>query len=146
MPFFGNCSYKFKNNLVEFLESNIHCIKINVIFTGGSTIGDMFPYKDRMPFMMNSHLVYKINCDACSASYFGKTIVTLDERFYKHLITKEHSDLKEHIKKCGPPHNFNIDNIKILDRHSDNYTLETMESILISYHKPSLNKNKTSVQ
>ena len=94
---------------------------------------------------MNSHVVYKTSCDACGASYIGKTTVTLDERFRKHLILKEHSELKEHIKKCGPTHKFDVNKIKILDQRNNNYALEISESISIKYYKPTLPNNKTSV-
>ena len=120
-------------------------MKLNVVFSSGTTIGDMFPFKDRMPFLMNSHVVYKISCDACNASYIGKTTVTLDERFRKHLVSKEHSELKEHIKKCGSPHNFNTNNIKILDQKNSNYMLEISESISQKFDKPTLCGNKQSV-
>ena len=123
-----------------------YCVKLNVIFVKGATISDMFPYKDKMPYLMNSHVVYHIKCEACSASYIGKACPTLSERFYKHLETSEHSELRDHMRECGIPHRFDINKIKILDRHYNNNILETRESICIKQFKPSLNKNQTSVR
>ena len=97
-----------------------------------------------MPFLLSSHLVYSIKCVACNATYIGKTLVSLDERFGKHLKSNEHSALKDHIRKCGKSHAFNVKDVKILDRAHNDYHLEHKESVLIKHLKPSFNNNKTS--
>ena len=57
MPFFGDISMKLKKRICKIIEYEISCVKLNVVFNSGTTIGDMFPFKDRMPFLMNSHVV-----------------------------------------------------------------------------------------
>ena len=101
---------------------------------------------DTIPTNWKSHVVYHIKCDACNASYIGKTVNTIHERFHvgtesAHLSSKnENSPLITHLHQY-PTHSFDTDTVKILCSAPYNTALEIMESLNIQYYKSSLNRN-----
>ena len=111
LPYFGKESIKLKRKLKGlFSHNNLNFINFRVIFTSGFRIGDMFRFKDRMPKRVSSHLVYYLKCDACSASYVGKTTQCLYERFDKGYFSgREYSAFGEHTTEFGPEHTFSFD-------------------------------------
>ena len=48
--------------------------------------------KDKLDFLSNQNVVYKISCDDCEASYVGQTKRKLSTRLYKHI-----SDIRKNI-------------------------------------------------
>ena len=96
--------------------------------------------------MSKSHVIYKISCEACHASYIGKTINTLNVRFfigsnsgYLHPANMS-SPLNVHIRE-NPGHEFNVGNIELLDEASHDGMPFTKESPHIQFEKPLLNRN-----
>ena len=81
LPFLGNESFCIKTQLIKLFAKCYPQIDLKVVFTCKSRIGILFQVKDFVPTMSKSHLIYKISCEACHASYVGKTINTLNERF-----------------------------------------------------------------
>ena len=91
-----------------------------------------------------SHVVYELSCDACNASYIGKAVNTLRERFLglmliSNLINNLSPLLSFTLEPYNPTHSFDRDKIQVLDSSAYNIDLETKESLYISYLKPSLN-------
>ncbi|KAG5321378.1 IPYR pyrophosphatase, partial [Pseudoatta argentina] len=77
--------------------------------------------KDKLNFLSNQNVVYKISCDDCEASYVGQTKRRLSTRLQEHI-----SDIK---KNTGSPtvitdhrinfdHNFKWNDVRILDCES----------------------------
>ena len=112
----------------------------------------MLSYKDQIPKVLQSGVVYKFSCNSCNAIYIGKTIRHLKVRASEHLgishltgkrvIQYTHTAIGDHILSCD--HAASLDNFKIVARDSSNYILEIKESLLISHDKPSLNKTVMS--
>jgi len=101
--------------------------------------------KDSLDPMHESGVIYKIDCSNCDASYVGQTKRQLRTRIKEHK-----SDI---YKKSGPPsvislhrldfqHEFNWDNIKILDREPSFYKRLIAEMIHIKKQSHSTN-NRT---
>ena len=107
-----------------------------IVYKRGNSIRNLFAYKDKLPINSLRGVVYKIQCDVCglSAAYIGKTINTIQERFYGangHLnhSTKK-SALLEHLKSdISPQCNFDINTIKVIDKCSGDLQLRFAESI-----------------
>ena len=147
LHFLGNESFCIKTQLIKLFAKCYPQIDLKVVFTCKNRIGNLFQVKDFVPTMSKSHLIYKISCEACHASYVGKTINTLNERFFGGsnsghllLVTCMNSPLNIHSQE-NPGHKFNVDNIEILDQASYDDLLFTKESLHIQFEKPLLNRN-----
>ena len=92
--------------------------------------------KPAVPKMLQSNVVYKIDCPGCDSSYVGQTVRHLQRRFREHIGNK--GPMKSHFESCqiNSPSN---DIIKILDRSSSLPRLLTLEALYIKQHKPKLN-------
>ena len=142
LPFYGIESIKLKNKMRKLVKSTFGSADIRVIFTTGQRIGDMFRYKDTLPLLANSHIVYKSSCEACGATYIGKTRQRLSSRFLKgHLSGREVSEVLDHTTAFGPNHCFSLENVEILCSEANELNLKIKESLFIRKLKPILNGN-----
>ena len=89
-----------------------------------------------MPRTVKSHIVYKIQCEACSVSYVGKTIQCLANRNARGLSGGEYHAFKEHAKASGTNHTYKIEDVEILDSAENDYKICVKESLLIKYLNP----------
>ena len=55
------------------------------IFRSGRRLSSFFPFKDRIPTLLRSHVVYKYTCQCCSALYLGQTRRYLYARISEHM-------------------------------------------------------------
>jgi len=74
--------------------------------------------KDPLPKKTKKHVVYKINCKDCDASYVGQTGRTLGTRINEHQNdirknTDKHSVITMH--RLQHSHDFDWDNVDVLD-------------------------------
>jgi len=145
LPFLGKDSVKLKKNLLQITRDYSCAIDLQVVFKAGSTVASMFPFKDRMPHSVKSFVVYKLQCEACDASYIGKTYQRLAQRNEKAQSGAEEHAFKEHTRTMGENHKFQMDDVKILASESNAHKLLIKESLCIRNLKPSLNKDKVSV-
>jgi len=88
--------------------------------------------KDHTELLQKNNIVYKINCGNCEASYVGQTKRQLKTRIKEHcnnikLDKSKHSVITEH--RIDFNHNFNWENIKILDTES-NYNKRLISEML----------------
>jgi hypothetical protein len=114
-----------------------------VAFQTQKTIGDFFPYKDKVKDAeAQSLVVYKIKCDSCDAEYIGKTERILCHRVKEHR-TSNTSACYQHTKS-NPGHKMNYDGIEIIDRADNNMKLQIKELLHILKQKPTLNKQLNS--
>ena len=105
----------------------------------------MFPFKDRVPHNMRSHIVYKLTCEACTASYIGKTVQNLSDRINRELSGSEYAAVEDHTNAFGSNHSFSLNKTEIICSANHNFSLELKESLMIGYEKPVLNRNIKSV-
>ncbi|KYN27905.1 hypothetical protein ALC57_02691 [Trachymyrmex cornetzi] len=75
--------------------------------------------KDKLPTMSQAEVVYRLNCKNCDASYVGQTGRCVGVRMSEHRNhinrnTTQSSVITEH--RLQTSHDFNWDNIKILDK------------------------------
>ena len=106
-----------------------------IIMTTTKTKSVLPSLKPAVPKMLQSNVVYKIDCPGCNSSYVGQTVRHLQRRFQEHIGNK--GPMKSHFESCQIKSPSN-DIIKILDRSSSLPSLLTLEALYIK-HKPKLN-------
>jgi len=99
-------------------------------------------HKDALSLSSRSNVVYRINCLDCDASYVGQTKRTLNTRIMEHKNhirrnSIQHSVITDHKRKSG--HEFDWDNVKILDSESNYNKRLISEMIYIKKQKHGLN-------
>ena len=152
LPYLGPLSVFIKRRLTKLVTKFYPLLDLKIIYKRGRTIGSMFPYKDNFPLKCNSGVVYKIECESCgsSATYVGKTINTIHERFYAanghlHPSTKSTALLDHLAASVTPACEFNTNNIKILDACTGDLKLRFAESIHLKHSKQTLNTQERSI-
>ena len=128
-------------------------IDIRLIPKNSKTIQSIFPYKDKLPPLMQSLVVYCFKCPKCEfGKYVGATKRLLKVRIDSHLgishrtgcplNKKEFSNIRDHCKKCKT--SFNYNNFKIIGQAHNEHSLSTLESLYIKQVVPSLNSQSSS--
>ena len=77
LPYSGDISLNCKKELNSLLNKFYPQIKLNFLFKNKTTIGSFFPYKDKIPPLLSSGLIYKYSCGQCQSTYIGETMMQL---------------------------------------------------------------------
>jgi len=101
--------------------------------------------KDPTEHTQKNNIVYKIICNNCEASYVGQTKRKMMTRIKEHqnnikLDKSKHSVITEHILELG--HNFNWNNIKVLDTEPHYNKRLISEMLHIREQKKGINLHK----
>ena len=152
MPFIGSNLNKLDAELRNCLRKYYPQIKFNFIFTNKHKIGNMMPFKDRLPDTLRSGIVYLYNCPNCQVGYLGSSSRALKTRFCQHagisdrtgrdVSVKLQSSIREHALSCRT--RLDVNNFKILDYCPNKKDLRILESIYIRKLKPKLNTDQSS--
>ena len=151
LPFLGHYSLQLKRNLSRLLDKAYPHIEVKFVFLTTNQIGNFFQFKDRVPTLCCSSVIYKFQCASCSASYFGKTSLHLAVRSREHLsvnkqgkpIVGSFSSVKDHINRTG--HAGSLDDFNIIAKASREFDILIFESLLIARDRPSLNSQESSI-
>ena len=65
--------YKYVHNFTSYFQKAYPHISIRFVFRPTCRLSDFFLFKDRIPFAMRSHVVYKYKCQCCGSLYVGQT-------------------------------------------------------------------------
>ena len=84
LPFHGHLSYTIRKSLSLLLKSQYPDIKIIFVYTNKLTIGSYFKFKDKIPPVLTSNIIYEFVCSSCKARYFGETKRNLAHRISEH--------------------------------------------------------------
>jgi hypothetical protein len=144
-------SYKHSKIIVRLFKRinsvvNPH-IELKFIFINNFTIGSLFPFKDRYPIQMLSHVVYELTCVTCSATYIGLTNRLLHSRVSEHRASVSggrFSSVADHVLQTN--HDIAWDDVKVKATDSVESNLPYLESLLISKLKPVLNNRQSSIK
>ena len=151
LPFLGRYSLQVKTKLIRLLKQCYPTVKLKVIFNSPKRLASYFRFKDRLPILMCSSVVYSYKCPGCHALYYGKTTRNLVTRCREHLginkagqkIKSNCSAIGDHISKSG--HNGSLDDFHILSKTENSFDLLIHESLLILRDHPSLNSQQSSI-
>ena len=128
---------------------------LKIVFTSPLRVKSFFTFKDKLPNMLLSGLVYKYKCGGCNATYYGKTKQHFKVRICEHLGISHLTGKKVKIDNnkltaiqgsllcCN--YSLSFENFSILTRESNDFKLKIMESLLIAGDKPVLNKADSSL-
>ena len=153
LPYVYSCM-SLKRELVSALGELYPYVDFRFIFKNPYTIGSFFKFKDNLPTLMRSSLVYAFSCPKCNfGTYVGLTKRLLKVRIDAHrgvshrtgstLSTKELSAIRTHSISCH--HDIQYKDFKILSQTSNHHSLPFSESLYIKRLSPSLNNQTTSV-
>ena len=128
-------------------------LDIRLISKNPKTLGSLFPFKDRLPALMQSLVVYQFSCPKCKiGKYVGATKRLLKVRIDSHLgrshrtgcllKTQEFSSIRDHCKKCKS--NFSYSDFQIVAHAPNIHSLPILESLFIKQLVPSLNNQNAS--
>ena len=152
VPYLGPLSIFVNRKLKRLVHKFYPSTDLRIVYKRGNSIRNLFAYKDKLPIDSLSSVVYKIQCDVCgpSAAYIGKTINTIQERFYGangHLnpSTKKSALLEHLMSDISPQCNFDIITIKVIDKCSGDLKLRFAESIHLKLSKQTLNTQERSI-
>ena len=122
-----------------------HFPEINLIvaFKSPFTIGNFFPFKDKVPSNLLSKVVYCLSCINCDSSYVGKTSRNICVRLSEHQAQVHNNDssVMKHMRESGHTIDWNW---KILDKADTDQKLLLKEMLHINKRNPKLNVQKSS--
>ena len=155
LPFLGPTSLQIRTRISKLITEKLPYCNLKVIFRSTKRLSNCFSFKDRLPNLLCSGLVYKFSCSDCNVTYYGKTIRHFKVRMSEHLGISPLTGKKtkpsylttavlDHIltSSCSPA---NFDNFSILARESNDFKLTLMESLLIERDRPFLNRSIKSL-
>ena len=132
LPYMGNYSSFCKTELTSSLCKLYPYAKFHFIFKNTLTIGSLFKFKDTLPELMRSGVVYIFNCPKCNfGTYIGCTGRLLKVRIDSHmgvsyrtnlnLKNKEESAIRSHSQRCRSQ--FHYPDFKILGQANSKTSL-----------------------
>ena len=69
----ANMVYKYAHNFKNYFQKLTNIFLFVLSFVLRVDCLTFFPFKNRVPFAMRSHVVYKYRCQCCGALYVGQT-------------------------------------------------------------------------
>ena len=85
LPFTGHHGLQIQSQLQKFLSSAYPDISLRVVFRPSYRLSNFFPFKDRIPGELRSHVVYLYKCQCCGALYVGQTRRHIHMRISEHI-------------------------------------------------------------
>ena len=108
-----------------------------------NTVGPFFQFKDQIPLMMSSNIIYKYSCSQCQSTYIGETQRHLISRIWEHkgisprtsmpFSNPPFSNIREHALSFD--HSIKVDNFSVLARCIRSHDIRLLESIFIRKFK-----------
>ena len=150
LPFLGSTSFQIRKKLQKLFSDKLTSCNLKIVFTSPVRVKSFFTFKDKLPKMLLSGLVYQYKCGGCNATYHGKTKRHFKVRICEHLgishLTEKKvkidnnklTAIQEHLLCCNYSPSF--EDFSILTRESNDSKLKIMESLLIARDKPILDK------
>ena len=143
-----------KRELIKVLRNLYPYVDFRFVFKNSLSIGSLFSFKDTLPELMRSSVIYKFNCPKCNfGTYVGCTKRLLKVRIDSHrgvshrtgctLKTKENSSIRSHTYSCK--HNISYTDFRIIANTSNPQHLPILESLYIKQLVPELNNQTTSM-
>ena len=142
-----------KGELSKLFIKYFPSLDFKIILVNSFTIASLFKFKDSLPLVSRSSVVYQYECSACQSKYEGSTHRTLGSRMSEHrgrslrtdaliLTAPVHSAIRDHCKHtCSVPVLPSI--FKILNSCSSLIGLRILESLHIFKSSPYLNETNS---
>jgi hypothetical protein len=145
LPFYNKFCEDFKSKLTKTVNHFYPDVDFRVLFKCPATISSLFPFKERVPFLLKSLVVYKLSCATCKKSYVGMTTRCLIRRINEHKgvkKSKEESSVLKHQRDTG--HIIDYAGIEVIDKADSKQKLLLKEMLHIIKLKPEINVQRRS--
>ena len=153
IPFLNNSDNQNMHKDIQKLVTQFFPqIDLKIVFKNSHTIGSYFKFKDSIPDLVTSNVVYRFSCAQCPATYYGETSRHITTRIAEHrglsartgkpVTNPLNSSIRDHALETG--HEISNSNFSIVFS-SNSQNLRVAESILINQNSPSLNNTDSSV-
>ena len=155
LPFFGKKSLQLRPRLVSSVNKTVRFCNLKVAFWSQRKLNTLFQFKDavnKKTLKICSFLVFRYMCSNCNVTYYGKTyshyFTTAAEHMgvsnltWKRLKNTKDSAVLDHLLQCNCSVDFH--HFDILANGISKFNLLVMESLLIKYDDPVLNRTTKS--
>ena len=149
LPYLGTISLQTRTELQKSIKGELNCCKLQIIFKSQNKLCDNFRFKDPVPQILTSGMVYKFQCRLCNESYYRECIRHLAVRSgedigilpltNKMVQPRTDSTVCHHLLNCNYSPTF--EDFSVLCHENKKYLLELRESLLIMRDRPSMNRN-----
>ncbi len=149
LPFTGHHGLQIRSQLQKFLSSAYPHISLRVVFRPSFRLSNFFPFKDKIPCELRSHVVYLYKCQCCGALYVGQTRRHIHTRISEHMGVSPLTGKKRSVSTMSgilahihtTKHQISPSDFKILSTGTSETDLLIRESLFISKLNPILNAN-----
>ena len=118
LPWIGNVSSKFENQINKAITSCFYAVKPRVVYSTRAMLPSA--KKDSVPTTQKSCVVYEFSC-RCEARYVGRTTQRLADRIKQHVptsIRKKSNTVREQPPRLCKNNNSKVGNNPITHRYS----------------------------
>ena len=155
LPFLGSTSFQIRKKLQQLFSDKLTSSNLEIVFTSFVRAKSNFNFKDKLPSMLLSGLVYTFKCGGYNATCYGKTKRHFKFRICEHLgishltgkkveiDSNKVTAIQEHLLCWNYSPSF--EDFSLLTSESNDFKLKIMERLLIARDKPVLNKADSSL-
>ena len=156
IPYFGHKSILLVKEISVLISENFPHIDPKLILANNHKIGTFFKYKDTLPKILQSSVIYKYCCpqSTCGSVYVGSSIRSLLIRGLEHkgyspytglplpAQSKKHSAIRDHSENCSGV--VSLNDFQIISSLRNPTDLRILESLYIATMKPNLNDKSSA--
>lgn len=141
-------SLPYIQGVTEQLKKSLEPFKIKIISSTADTFNHLYTnLKSSVNKEKITHTVYKINCNDCNGTYIGQSKQYLDCRIKAHRnsVTGKNTEktaLKKHVATANHTFNFNLNDVKILNKETNEKRRLILEMVRIRQEKNSINDRR----
>ena len=85
LPYLGTIWLQTRTKLQKSIKGVLNCYKLQVIFKSQNKLCNNFHFKDPVPQILTSDVVYKFQCGLCNESYYRECVRHLAVRSDEHV-------------------------------------------------------------
>ena len=85
LPYLGKLSLQLRTRINRIMKSKLPYCNVQFVFQTKCEISNFFTFKDKIPLVLRSGIVYNFQCGSCNATYYGKTKRHFKVRMCEHL-------------------------------------------------------------
>ena len=78
LPYLSKLSLQIRTRINRVMKNKLPYYNVQFVFQTKCKISNFFTFKDKIPSVLRSGIVYKFQCGSCNATYYGKT-----KRYFK---------------------------------------------------------------
>ena len=158
LPFMGKYSNELKKRISRSASKFLGSNKISITWNSPRKLRNLFTFKDKLPMLFRTNILYRFTCNGCNSIYIGKTKRHFLVRAYEHLglslrtgnaftynpNNTNNTGILDHVHQAIGC-NGKLENFEIIGGAKNDFCLRIKESILIQKYKPTINSTSISI-